>query len=131
MTPDELLGEIREVTKQLLAYGARFPKILMLFVKDLLFLDGALATLAPDVDLFAEITEVAAYFTTRYGAQIALDVGIDPRLHPVDMEGVRAGLGVGSDVDRLTYRELQARRQLIRDRMEDHRRTRRRRRRLR
>ncbi|HWG74073.1 MAG TPA: AarF/UbiB family protein [Acidimicrobiales bacterium] len=131
MAPDELLGEIRELTKHLLAYGARFPKVLMLFVKDLLFLDGALATLAPDVDLFAEITAVAAYFTSRYGARIAHDIGIDPRQHPVDMEGVRAAVGVSSEVNSLTYRELQARRELIRRRMEDHHRSSGRHRRLR
>ena len=33
-------AEIREIIKHLLAYGARFPKVLMLYVKDLLFLDG-------------------------------------------------------------------------------------------
>jgi ubiquinone biosynthesis protein len=120
MAPDELLGQIRDLTKQLLAYGARFPKVLMLFVKDLLFLDGALATLAPDIDLFAEVTQVATYFTARYGARIAADIGIDPRANPVDMDSVRAGLGVGGDVDTLTYRDLQARRELIRRRMEDH-----------
>jgi hypothetical protein len=45
MTADELTGELRELTKQLLAYGAKIPKELMLFVKDILFLDGAVATL--------------------------------------------------------------------------------------
>ncbi len=124
MAPDELLRQVRDLTKQLLAYGARFPKVLMLFVKDLLFLDGALATLAPDVDLFAEVTQVATYFTARYGARIAADIGIDPRSNPVDMDAVRAGLGVGAEVEQLTYRDLQARRELIRKRMEDHRRER-------
>jgi hypothetical protein len=38
------------------------------------------------------------------------------------MDAVRAGLGVGTDIDALTYRDLQARRELIRKRMEDHRR---------
>jgi ubiquinone biosynthesis protein len=122
MAPDDLLREVREVTKRLLAYGARFPKVLMLFVKDFLFIDGALATLAPDVDLFAEITQIATYFTLRHGQRIAGDIGIDPRDNPVDLEGVRAAVGVSSDVDRLTYRELQERRALIRRRMEDHRR---------
>ncbi len=122
MAPEELLGELREVTKRLLEYGARFPKVLMLFVKDLLFIDGALATLAPDIDLFVEITRIATYFTMRYGERIAGDIGIDPRANPVDLEGVRATVGVSSDVDHLTYRELQARRELIRKRMEDHRR---------
>ncbi|MDA8062010.1 MAG: AarF/UbiB family protein [Actinomycetota bacterium] len=121
MDPEQLMREVREVTKRLLAYGARFPKVLMLFVKDMLFVDGALATLAPDVDLFAEITRIATYFTLRHGQQIAGEIGIDPRDNPVDLEGVRAAIGVSSDVDRLTYRELQARRELIRRRMGEHR----------
>ncbi|MGH9095278.1 MAG: ABC1 kinase family protein [Acidimicrobiales bacterium] len=122
LSPDQMLAEIRDITKQLLAYGAKFPKVLMLFVKDLLFIDGALATLAPDVDLFAEVAQIAAYFTERYGAQIAADIGVDPRDNPVELDSIRAGLGVGGDTDRLTYRDLQARRELIRKRMEEHRR---------
>ncbi len=128
MEPDELIGQIRDLTKALLAYGARMPKELMLFVKDLLFLDSALATLAPDVDLFSEITSVAMYFATRYGERIAHDVGIDPRDQPVDLEGVKASFGLTSDVERLTYRDLQARREIIRSRMEESRRRARRRR---
>jgi ubiquinone biosynthesis protein len=127
MEPEELIGQIRDLTKALLAYGARMPKELMLFVKDLLFLDSALATLAPDVDLFSEITSVALYFATRYGDRIAHDVGIDPRDQPVDLEGVKASFGLTNDVDRLTYRDLQARREIIRTRMEESRRRRRRR----
>jgi len=119
MEPDELIAQIRDLTKALLAYGARMPKELMLFVKDLLFLDSALATLAPDVDLFSEITSVATYFATRYGERIAHDVGIDPREQEVDLEGVKATLGLSNDVDRLTYRDLQARRAIIRKRMEE------------
>jgi ubiquinone biosynthesis protein len=122
LAAEDLLAEVRDMTKRLLEYGAKFPKILMLFVKDLLFVDGSLATLAPDVDLFAEITEIAAYFSTRYGERIAHDIGIDPRLHPIEKAAVRAAVGVGDDVDELTYRDLQARRELIRRRMEEHRR---------
>jgi ubiquinone biosynthesis protein len=120
MAPEELLAEIREITKKLLAYGARFPKVLMLYVKDLLFLDGALATLAPDVDLFAEVTHIANYFVQRYGERIAADVGVDPRQQIVDLDGVRAQLGVSPDVQQMSHRELQARRELIRKRMEEH-----------
>jgi ubiquinone biosynthesis protein len=120
MEPEELIGEIRELTKALLSYGARMPKELMLFVKDLLFLDSALATLAPDVDLFQEITDVATYFATRYGERIAHDVGIDPRRQVVDLEGVKASMGISQDIEQLTYRDLQQRREVIRHRMEDH-----------
>lgn len=122
MSPEELLNEVRETLKKLLSYGARFPKVLMLYVKDLLFLDGALATLAPDLDLFEEVTRLATYFTLRYGQRIAAEVGVDPRTRPVDLDGVRATLGVTSDVESLTYRDLKARRELIRRRMEEHRR---------
>ena len=124
MTPDELLGEIREMIKKLLGYGARFPKVLMLYVKDLLFLDGALATLAPDLDLFSEVTHIAMYFTQRYGERIAAEVGVDPRQQAIDLDGMRAQLGVTPDVERMTYRDLQGRRELIRKRMEEHRKAR-------
>jgi ubiquinone biosynthesis protein len=97
----------------------------MLYVKDLLFLDGALATLAPDVDLFSEVTQIATYFTERYGERIAAEVGIDPRQQAIDLDGMRAQFGLTPDVERMSYRDLQARRELIRKRMEEHRRTRR------
>jgi ubiquinone biosynthesis protein len=124
LTPEQMLAEVRNLTRKLLEYGARFPKVLMLFVKNLLFLDGALATLAPDVDLFAEVSQIALYFATTYGERIAHDIGVDPREHPLDLDAVRAVVGVGEDVDRLTYRQLQERRELIRRRMESHRRQR-------
>ena len=122
MSPDELLSEIRDLTKALLGYGARMPKELMLFVKDMLFLDGALATLAPDVDLFAEINHVAGYMATHHGDRIAGDVGIDPRQHRVDLDGLRSSMGLTPDVTGITHRELQERRKIIQKRMEEHRR---------
>jgi ubiquinone biosynthesis protein len=120
LAPEQLLKEVRDLTRRLLEYGAKFPKILMLFVKDLLFLDGSMSTFAPDIDVFAEVREIANYFTTRYGEQIAHDIGIDPRLRPVDMGAVRAVVGVEDAVNRLTYRDLKERRELIRRRMEEH-----------
>jgi ubiquinone biosynthesis protein len=121
MSADELIGEIRELTKALLSYGARMPKELMLFVKNMLFLDAAMANLAPDVDLFAEITYLATYFATHHGDRIARDVGIDPRTVPVDLDGVRASFGLTPEAGGLTHRELQARRDVIRRRMEERR----------
>jgi ubiquinone biosynthesis protein len=121
MTPEELVAELREVTRALLGYGARLPKELMLFVKNALFLNGAIATLAPDVDLFAEVTHVATYLATRHGDRIAGEVGIDPRSMEIDLDGVRAAVGVGPDVSTLTFRELQERRETILRRMGEHR----------
>jgi ubiquinone biosynthesis protein len=120
--PEDLLRELRDLTRKLLDYGARFPKVLMLFVKDMLFLDGALATLAPDVDLLREVVALNQYFADRYGAQIAADIGIDPRLAPMDIDTARAALALPPEITQMSNRELQQRRELIRRRLEDHRR---------
>jgi len=129
IAPEELLADIRDITKKLLDYGAKMPKELMLFVKNMLFLDGALATLAPDVDLFGEIAHVATYFAEQHGERIAADTGIDPRAQEIDLDGMKASMGIATDVDTITHRDLQERREIIRKRMEEHRRSQRRRRR--
>lgn len=118
LAPEELTAQVRDITKALLGYGARMPKELMLFVKNMLFLDSSMPKYAPDVDIFAEITSLTAYFATKYGEKLAGDVGIDPRTVPVDLEGVKGSLGLESSVDRITYRELHERREIIRKRMQ-------------
>ena len=124
LSADEMVGELRDMTKALLAYGARMPKELMLFIKDMLFLDGAIATLAPDVDLFAEVTKVATLMATRHGERILNDIGIDPRSVAVNLDGIKASMGMESDTPAVTYRDLQQRRQVIQKRMEQRRRKR-------
>ncbi|HWH35800.1 MAG TPA: AarF/UbiB family protein [Acidimicrobiales bacterium] len=116
MTGDELVAELRRLVKSLLGYGARLPKELMLFVKNMVFLDGAIATLAPDLDLFAEITNVATHFATTHAERLSRDIGLDPAAMEVDLTGVKASFGVSPETEGLTYRELQARRDLIRSR---------------
>ncbi len=117
MSAEELIGELRTVSSSLLAYGARLPKELMLFVKDLLFLNGAMATMAPDVDILGEVVAITTYFADRHGDRIARDIGSDAVRLPVDLDGVRAALGFDRPVERVTYRELQARREVILRRM--------------
>ena len=119
LTPDELTAQVKEITKALLGYGAKMPKELMLFIKNMLFLDSSMPKYAPDVDIFAEITNLAAYFATKHGEKIASDVGIDPRKVPVDLEGVRGSLGLDSSVQQITYKELHERRDVIRRRMQN------------
>ena len=120
MTPDQLIGEMREVVKKLLGYGARLPKELMLFIKDMLFLDGALATLAPDVDIFGEIAHVAEHMATHHGDRIAAEIGVEPASVEIDLSGMRASFGLGEDVQAITHRELQERRQIMQKRMQAH-----------
>jgi ubiquinone biosynthesis protein len=118
MSAEELTAQLRDLTKQLLGYGAKMPKELMLFVKDILFLDGAVATLAPDIDLLGEVASISAYFASRHGGRIASEIGIDPRVRPTDLDSVRSSLGVAPETDRLSYREIQERRALLRRKFE-------------
>ena len=119
LSPEELTAEIQRVVKALLGYGARIPKELMLFVKNMVFLDGAIATLAPDLDLFAEIAKMSTHFATIHGARIARDVGMDLSSWELDLTGMKASFGVDPEqTNQLTYRELQDRRELIRQRMQ-------------
>lgn len=127
LTADEMVGEIREVTKALLGYGAKLPKELMLFVKNMLFLNGAMATMAPDVDILGEIVAIVTYFTEQHGEQIARDVGMELADRPLDLDGYRAAMGFTDGSESITFRDLQERREIISRRLaernEGHRRT--------
>ncbi len=122
LSGEELVHEVQRVVKALLGYGARLPKELMLYVKNLIFLDGAIARLAPNLDLLAEIASISMYFTRTHGERIGRELGFDVGSLEVDLDSVKAGLGLDADLDRLTYRDLRKRRELINKRMRDHRR---------
>ncbi len=117
LTGDQLVKEVQRVVKALLGYGARMPKELMLYVKNLVFLDAAIARLAPDLDILAEIANISMMFAVRHGEQLGRELGINGV--EVDLAGVKAGFGVDQSVERLTHRELQARRAVIQHRMRD------------
>jgi ubiquinone biosynthesis protein len=119
LTADEMVAELRDVTKALLGYGARMPKELMLFIKDILFLNGAMATMAPDVDILGEILAVVTYFTQHHGEQIAREVGVELLETPIDLDGYRAAMGFPDESDPITFQDLQERRELIRRRLQE------------
>ena len=119
LTGEELIAEVQRVVKALLGYGARMPKELMLYVKNMVFLDGAIARLAPDLDLLAEIASISMTFTERHGARLGAELGIDPNSVQMDMNGVKASFGVDAATDSLTYRDLQSRRKTIQKRMRE------------
>ncbi len=121
LSGEELVKEVQRVVKALLGYGARVPKELMLYVKNMVFLDGAIARLAPDLDILAEIANISLLFAQRHGERLGRELGVDPRTMEVNLESVKAGFGLQADAaDSLTYRDLQARRELIQKRMRDH-----------
>jgi len=92
----------------------------MLYVKNMVFLDGAIARLAPDLDILAEVATISMVFAERHGERIGRELGFNPDAFEVDLDGVKAGFGLDASTDRLTYRDLQARRNLINKRMRDH-----------
>jgi ubiquinone biosynthesis protein len=122
LSADELVHELQEMTKKLLAYGARAPKELMLFVKNMMFLDSAIGRLAPDLDILAEVQKVHTEIAFRHGQRLAQELGIDQSvIDQFDMQAVKNGMGV-PDVEKLTYRDVQERRELMRKRLEEKRR---------
>jgi ubiquinone biosynthesis protein len=120
LTPDELVAEMQRSIKTLLGIGARLPKELMLFVKNMMFLDGAIATLAPDLDLFAEVEAIALLFAAKHGERIMSQLGLEHQVDwAPDMSGFRAGFGLDETTESLTYRDIQARRAQVREKFEE------------
>ena len=118
MSGEELVREIQALLKGLLKQGARLPKQLMLYVKNMIFFDGAITRLAPDLDIFAEFARIYTYFAEHHAEQISRDIGFDPRGMPLDLEGVKRSFGLENDVGSLTQRELLERREIIQKRLE-------------
>jgi ubiquinone biosynthesis protein len=119
MSADELTKELQNITKGLLSYGARFPKELMLFVKNMLFLDGAMATMAPEIDLFEEIANIAMWFATQHGERIAGEMGLALSTDTIDTASMKRSVGIDPDeYPTMTYRDLQKRRAIIQGRLQ-------------
>jgi ubiquinone biosynthesis protein len=120
LTGEEMVAEVQRVVKAMLGYGAKLPKELMLYVKNLVFLDGAIARLAPDLDLIGEVSNISMMFAMKHGERLGRELGVNPNEVEFDMDGVKASMGLESNVNSLTYRELQQRRALIQKRMQEH-----------
>jgi len=117
LTREQMVDELNAVVKNLLGYGARMPRELMLFAKNLVFLDAAIGTLTPDLDLFKEITHIAMIFARRHGNQLAADVGLKQDDFNVDLTAMKGQFGLDPATESITYKELQDRRDLIRRRL--------------
>ena len=121
LSSEELVHEIQRTVKALLGHGARLPKELMLYVKNMVFLDTAIATLAPDLDLLAELARITTYFAVTHGERLGRELGVDPTSVTFDLTGVRASLGVPADVESFTYADMRRRQELIQKRLRSHR----------
>lgn len=120
LSGEQMVAEVQRVVKAMLGYGAKLPKELMLYVKNLVFLDGAIARLAPDLDLIGEVQNISMLFAMKHGERLGRELGVDPSQVEFDMDGIKASVGLDSSATGLTYRELQERRAIIQKRMADH-----------
>jgi ubiquinone biosynthesis protein len=112
-----MLLEMRRVTKALVAHGLKLPKEIVLFMKDFVFLDASIATLAPDLNLLAELTFISGYFATTYGETISRQLGINPTAVTFDAEALLNSVGMDPKASGLTHREIRQQRTDIRNKM--------------
>lgn len=74
----ELADAIGRLIKVLSRHGIRLPKELVLFFKNLLYLNGFAATVAPEAALMAQVAPVFGYFHEKYGHAMDLSsLGLD------------------------------------------------------
>lgn len=114
----ELVREIRKLLKGLLFYGAKLPKPLMLYAKNLIFIENSIAELAPQLDLFELVNSVSMHFASEHGAAITKELGVKESDWELDLDGIKASFWVNpNDRESLTYAELLERRKLIKSRL--------------
>ncbi|KAA0235729.1 MAG: protein kinase UbiB [Acidimicrobiales bacterium] len=70
----ELAAAIGRLVRVLSRHGIRMPKELVLFFKNLLYLNGFASAVAPDAALLAQVGPVFGYFQSKYGD--AMDVSV-------------------------------------------------------
>jgi ubiquinone biosynthesis protein len=107
---DELARELQNLSRTLLSSGARLPTQLMLWAKNLAFLDRTIGILAPEVDMITLLTKVASNFLQGNAAELLPLVGGEVTL---SVEAVKSSMGVGADVEKMSWREMAERRNLI------------------
>ena len=88
----------------------------MLFVKDMMFLDGAIATLAPELNILSELGFLIEHFTTQHGARIAEEIGIDLNTLDIDLSDLETMM---SSDGGFTYGDIQDRRVQMRTKMQE------------
>jgi ubiquinone biosynthesis protein len=71
LTFDRVGATLSRVMRILSAAGFRLPKELVLFFKNLLYLTGFTAAVAPDADLLSQVAPILGHFMSKYGEELA------------------------------------------------------------
>ena len=110
LTADAMTQELQRLSKALLGSGAKLPKALMLWAKNVVFIDAAIGEIAPECDVLAVLGDVAMKFVMQHGATLAGQLG---REVVVEERAIRTSLGVDAEITSMTWKELSERRALI------------------
>lgn len=121
LAPEELAREAARVARVLLDAGARLPKPLMLWGKNLAFLDATVGRLCPERDLVELITGTMTSFARRHGPALGGALSVSP-----DRMAVASALAAPDGG--LRWSEMRERRRTIVERQRSRERSRRRRR---
>jgi ubiquinone biosynthesis protein len=117
LSAETMAEDMRATVKSLLAHGGKLPKELMLFLKNMVFLDGAMATMAPDVDLVGEMTYIAEHLSSNHGDALAGATGMD--LGSLDFGSALAAMGVEGEGGTMTHRDMRRARDAMNDKMRE------------
>ena len=85
----------------------------MLYMKNMVFLDSAVASLAPSLDVLAEIEALTSKLTSKHAQQIFSDIGMMVAEQDLSLGGFKSSLGVSADTTSLSYQDLLERRAII------------------
>jgi ubiquinone biosynthesis protein len=110
LSAEELGMELQRLSGALLGSGAKLPKTLMLWAKNVVFVDAAIGEVAPECDVLAVLGETAALFAVQHGARLMNETG---EALVVDARAIRTSLGVAGDCESMTWDQMQQRRALI------------------
>jgi len=107
LTPEAMATQMREAMKRLVAHGAKLPKEMFLYMKGLVYLGGAVTTLASEVDMFGEMSHIYGLFTTTHAGELeAIDLDVSAMPDPDEVTDLFRRQ-VGIDAEKMTLREMQ------------------------
>jgi ubiquinone biosynthesis protein len=81
ISPDVMALQMREMMNRLVAHGAKLPKEMYLYIKGMVYLNGAISSIAADVDMFTEMAHIYGILTTTHVRHLE-DLNIDMATMP-------------------------------------------------
>jgi ubiquinone biosynthesis protein len=107
VTMQDQAVEMREILRRLVESGGKLPKELFLYMKGMVYLSGAIARVAADIDMSAEIAHIFNVFTTQHSTHlVAADLDISA-MPDGDEVASRMREQMGFEGDTMTFRDMQ------------------------